>query len=145
MLSTRTIVAGALVLTVSGCTLNIPGKIVPSTGPVDVQRRINTVGKEAIGESCQWWFSAGALGYFVEIPLPMKGNQNYLAVENAIGSEYDGLIGATMDQRITPYGLAIPTSADFNPQNWVHIFVTPKCQEIRGTPYVYTEKLSGSN
>ncbi len=127
-----------------GCTANVPGQFVASTGPIDASARINTVGKEAIGESCQWWISIGSGSTGLIWPLPMEGNQNHLAVKDALGDEYDGLINAVTDSRTTHYGIAFPTGADPDPRNWVRAFAISVCQEIRGTPYVYAEPLAGS-
>ena len=132
----KTVVASLVLVIVAGCTVNLPGRLVPTTAPVDDASRIHLVGKEAIGRTCQWWISAN--GYFgsITMPIPVEGNLNFLAVRAALGEEYDGLIDASVDRRITPWGLGIPTSS--NPQEWVHLFLIENCQEIRGTPFVYT-------
>jgi len=129
------IFATLIMAAITACTANVPGQLIPSTSPIDEARRVNLVGKEAIGESCQWWISANAKLGAVLFPIPVEGNQNYLALADALGEEYDGLVDAAADQRITPWGIAIPTSS--NPLEWVHVFLIENCQEIRGKPFVY--------
>jgi hypothetical protein len=124
--------------------VKLPGKLVPATAPVDTAKRINVVGREAIGESCQWWFSAGIGGLGFDFPIPMAGNQNHLAIKDALDGEYDGLIGAATDHRTTQYGLAVPTGSDPNPSSWARLFLTSVCVEIRGTPFTYTQPLAGA-
>jgi hypothetical protein len=126
----------------SGCTINIPGQLLPSTLPIDDYDRIRVMPEEAHGNSCQWWLS---VSFYVPIrfAIPLRGNQNDLALKDALGEEYDGLIDATIDQRIRPLGLIFPIGPGGNPLNWTHVLLTSHCQEIRGTPFVLRKPLNG--
>ena len=124
------LVAAIALLVATGCAINVPVGLLPNTVPIDDASRINIVGQEAFGDSCQWTFQ---LHNFI-IPLAAEGNQNYLALDRALGDEYDGLIEGTVDEQYDSFGLSYP----------IVIRLASACRHIRGKPFVFTKPLKGA-
>ncbi|MFQ5416499.1 MAG: hypothetical protein ACE5FL_05540 [Myxococcota bacterium] len=125
-----TLVAAIVLLTAAGCAINVPVGLLPSTVPIDDINRINLVGKETFGDSCQWRLQLG--GYV--FPLGAEGNQNYLALDRAFGDEYDGLVEGTVDEQYDSFGISWP----------IVLRLASSCRHIRGRPFVFTKPLKGA-
>lgn len=124
------LVAAIALAAATGCAVNVPVGLLPSSVPVDDADRINLVGQEAFGESCQWRFQIGSS----VIPLSAEGNQNYLAIDRALGDEYDGLVEGTVDEQHDSFGLSWP----------IVLRLASACRQIRGKPFVFTKPLTGT-
>jgi hypothetical protein len=133
------VAAWALIAT-AGCTTYAPGRLLPSTLPIDDFSQIRVGPDEAHGKSCQWRISLTLYVPF-RLSIPIRGNQNDLALRDALGEEYDGLLQASIDQKTTSLGFVFPIGPGGNPLNWTHASLSSHCQEIRGTPFVLLPRL----
>ena len=105
------LLAAIALLATLGCKTHYPIGLVPSTIPIDDASRINVVGKETMSESCQWTLIIAYMGNRFFLPISSLGNQYYLAVDRALGDEYDGLVSGSVDQELGSIGISFAKSS----------------------------------